>query len=689
MGAAQSPARRLRPFSAYDDVANIVLLGDPGAGKTHTFSEFAARCGGRHLTVRAFLVAPGPKFSGTLFIDGLDEKRGGRSDRDTVDALVQKLFAAGPNKVRISCRVADWLGVTDLAALHPYFEQNGDSVVLQLGRLSEGEQRAVLQSEGLSTNEADTFLHEATERALNEFLENPQNLIMLLRAVQTGAWPATRQELFKLSTKLMLKEFDKDHARSGSGIYTAEELRPCAGAACAARLIADIEAISLADYEESDLIPSYRSLSMVPPEKAIAALGRRVFVAGPAPESVDYAHRTTAEYLGAAWLADAVRNGMPFGRLQALMGIDGHPAPELRGLHAWLAVHLPEHADRIIDSDPYGVLTYGDAASLSRSSCAHLVRALGLLSHADPWFRSGNWQSPAIAALSRIDMMEEFRAVLRSDNAGFGVRSIVVEAVARGAPVPALKDDLVDVVMRSQSPDAERSGALIALLRIGPDGEAAAEAAFRRLGGADINSIRLRAEMINRMYGKRFGPADITALLRDLATSTSGQAAIGVLYSLSEHIPLGDIPIVLDALPQCDRTTRAHFRNHLEVTHFIDRALIRAWQGIADIEPAHALSWLQLRNSYSGGYGRGQADQLRLAILERKDLLGAITDHFLDTLVVDSERWLRLVRFREATFMGVTPAEFLAHFRKHQAGIRPAARRSCSFTKQPSAWRFC
>jgi hypothetical protein len=127
----------------------------------------------------------------------------------------------------------------------------------------------------------------------------------------------------------------------------------------------------------------------------IAALGRRVFVAGPAPESVDYAHRTTAEYLAAGWLADAVRNGMPFARLQALMGIDGHPA-ELRGLHAWLAVLLPEHADRLIDTDPYGVLTYGDAASLTRSSCAQLVRALAKLSETDPWFRSGNWQSPAI-----------------------------------------------------------------------------------------------------------------------------------------------------------------------------------------------------------------------------------------------------------------------------------------------------
>ena len=513
----------LRPFSAYDDAANIVLLGDPGAGKTHTFRESAARCGGRYVTARAFLVTPAVKFDGTLLIDGLDEKRAGRSDRDTVDTLVEKLFTVGPGKIRISCRVADWLGDSDLAALRPYFEQSGDPVVLQLGRLSGDEQRVVLQAEGLSANEADAFLREATERALGDFLENPQNLIMLLRAVRTGTWPATRKELFELSTQLMLKEFDKNHARSGSGIYTVEELRPAAGAACAARLISDIEAISLADHEESAAIPSYRSLSMVAPKKTIAALGRRVFVAGPAPESVDYAHRTTAEYLGAAWLADAVRNGMPLGRLQALMGIDGHPAPELRGLHAWLAVHLPEHAARLIDSDPYGVLTYGDAASLPQSSCTHLVNALGRLSQTDPWFRSGAWQSPAIAALSRADMVEEFRAVLHSNNAGFGIRSIVVEAATFGAPMPALKDDLADVVVRSQSPYAERLYALIALLRIAPDGKAAAEAAFHKLG-TDINALRLRAEMIRQMYGERFGPANITSLLKDFATSTSGEA---------------------------------------------------------------------------------------------------------------------------------------------------------------------
>ncbi|TSD83697.1 hypothetical protein FFK22_036490 [Mycobacterium sp. KBS0706] len=87
--AARSKAQQdePRPFSAYDDAANIILLGDPGAGKTHTFRQSAARCGGRYVTARAFLVTPAARFEGTLFIDGLDEKRAGRGDRDTVDAL--------------------------------------------------------------------------------------------------------------------------------------------------------------------------------------------------------------------------------------------------------------------------------------------------------------------------------------------------------------------------------------------------------------------------------------------------------------------------------------------------------------------------------------------------------------------------------------------------------------------------
>jgi hypothetical protein len=65
-----------------------------------------------------------------LFIDGLDEKRAGRGDRDTLDALVTKLFEVTPSRTRISCRGADWLGESDRAALSPCFNQQRGHIVL-------------------------------------------------------------------------------------------------------------------------------------------------------------------------------------------------------------------------------------------------------------------------------------------------------------------------------------------------------------------------------------------------------------------------------------------------------------------------------------------------------------------------------------------------------------------------------
>ena len=342
----------------------------------------------------------------------------GRGDRDTIDKLVVQLFAVDPPKVRISCRAADWLGESDLAALRPFFQQRDEALVIHLESLSQPEQVGVLAAQGVGADAAEAFLSQAEERGLGDFLENPQNLIMLWRAVQTGSWPATRKELFELSTKLMLEEFDQERARRGAGSFSVAELRPVAGALCAARLISDVDAIGLTDQEGNPNIPGYRSLRSFPPEKVQAALGRRVFDAGSEPETVDYAHRTTAEFLAAEFLAAQVRGGLPLGRVAALIGVDGHPASELRGLHAWLTVQLPECADQLIEVDPYGVLTYGDVASLSASSCAGLMRALDKLSRSNPWFRSGNWQARPIGALARPDMINEFRVILNNPAAG-------------------------------------------------------------------------------------------------------------------------------------------------------------------------------------------------------------------------------------------------------------------------------
>lgn len=650
-----------RPFSEFAERTNLVLLGDPGAGKSHLFRESAATVGGRFLSARAFLNIPTFPPDAVLFVDGLDEKRAGRGDQGTVDAMAQKLFSVAPSKVRISCRAADWLGESDLAAFQPYFDLGGGVVVVGLERLSPDEQRAVLASQDIIATEADAFVREAQDRGLSDFLDNPQNLIMLVEAVKTGNWPANRKELFELSTRLLLSEPNREHTRVGGGTYGADELRETAGAICAVRLISDVDGISLAEHEGNPDYPSYRSVNFLKPEKAQAVLGRRVFTTGPIAESVDYAHRTTAEYLGADWLVGKIRAGLPLGRVQALMGVDGHPASELRGLHAWLTVLLPEHADLLIDADPYGVLTYGDAGSLTPSSRRHLLAALGRLSETDPWFRAGNWQSPAMGALARPDMIEAFRSVLSSEGANFGLRSVVVDALAAGTPLPALQNDLVEVLVRGQSDYAERSHALVALVRLGSDGKDAVATAYRDQFGHDASSISLRAEIVTSLYGEFYGPADVATLMGE-TLKCDEEVVTGTLWSISSRIPTGDIPAVLDRFEPIERELRSTLerRNVWEVASTFERLLLRLLQETeGKLEANEILRLLRVWQAFRETYGGARITSVRDALRQKPALLRAMAVAFFEALVVDANRWLTYSEFREATAHAIDPDDLL------------------------------
>src|SRR5258708_22077575 len=132
-------------ISDYAGTANIVLLGDPGAGKSHLFDELAQAAKTSVLSARAFRNDQSGPAGARLFIDGMDERRAGRGDKATIDLIVQQLFTVNAARVRLACREHHWLGGTDLAAFHPYFAQSGGHVVLALEPLTEAEQRDVLQ----------------------------------------------------------------------------------------------------------------------------------------------------------------------------------------------------------------------------------------------------------------------------------------------------------------------------------------------------------------------------------------------------------------------------------------------------------------------------------------------------------------------------------------------------------------
>jgi hypothetical protein len=131
-------------------------------------------------------------------------------------------------------------------------------------------------------------------------------------------------------------------------------------------------------------------------------------------------------------------------------------------------------------------------------------------------------------------MVAEFRKVMRSEYAGFGVRSIVVEALALGAPQPALKDDLTAVVLRRKSTYMERRIATHALVKIGADGKKALTRLYPRLGKR-VTELRLRTDILVNLYGNPFGPADVIALVDDVWSSPD-ELPGGVLWILAPAI---------------------------------------------------------------------------------------------------------------------------------------------------------
>lgn len=645
----------LKQFSEYSHLPNVVLLGDPGSGKSYLFREFAAAEGGEALVARAFLNLNSDTLANksALFIDALDERRAGRGDHSTIDEIVKKLLQVGPEKVRIACRAADWLGNTDLAAFGAYFERTGGCVVLHLLPLSDGERAGVLAAQGVE--DAAAFLTEASERGLDDLLGNPQNLKMLADVVRKRSWPNTRSELFRSAVDILLEEHSENQRRRPSGRYSPNDLRGPAGELCAVRLVSDVLAISLTENDSATDLPSYRSVCSADVDRALAALGRRVFVSGPVVESADYAHRTIAEYLGALWLAERVRSGLPLGRVRALLGIDGRPASELRGLHAWLAVHLPEHAEVLIDADPFGVLSYGDAKTLTPQLRRRLLQALAKLADADPWFRDGHWSSAAVAGLSGPDMVAGFRSVLTSRNSGFSLRTLVLDALLSGYVAVELAEDLEVLVVDQSAAYAEREASVEVLLRMGPVGAAVLARVYAQLGKGE-DELRIRSRIVRDLDRVGLGVNEVVTLLRDVLSTATG-LAVGVVWRVSENVADGDVLEVLDRIavvpaegPQVDK--RRHHTS--DVLREFDCLLARALEIDKDVAGYRLLQWLEFRRRTSEHASDGNAEELKVLLASNLPATARLVDAAIEALVVDENRWSFVHRLRELTLFGAS-----------------------------------
>ena len=523
-----------KPLAEYEGAAAYVLLGAPGAGKTVAFQEEAERESACYVTARNFLTLDDrPEWHGrTLFIDALDEMRAGSDDQRTpLDRIRAKLDALGRPRFRLSCREADWLGASDRTHLAAA-SKDGKVRVLRLNPLS-GDQARELLAERPDVDSADAFIEHAEAQGISSLLGNPQDLEILASAVSSGKWPQTRRGTFDLACRQLLRESNEEHVIGDATNASDDDLLDAAGRLCAVLLLGGHQGVDRRANAERDHV-ALREITG-PSQGVLKAASRTRLFEYSLSRIAKPKHRQIAEYLSGRYLAGLIRDGLPVGRIIALLtGTDGGVVSGLRGLGAWLAAHSQTGRLVLIERDPIGAVLYGDVRQFATEEKQRLLQALEQHAARDPRNLLARRDLDARwADLATPDVEPIFRQALTDadGDAKQVVAQAVLAALERGNSIPTLRPLLMDVVLNNDCWPEVRSAALRAYLK--EQGDDRVGELKGLLDDIDSGAIRdpvdgLRGALLMRLYPRWMTPAETCRYLRPPDMPT-------VYYGLSEH----------------------------------------------------------------------------------------------------------------------------------------------------------
>lgn len=433
----------------------LIVLGDPGSGKTHLLAQASDG-----LTFRtASRVVNNAPLSGVtrLFVDAVDEVAGDSSDAWV--KLVNRLEEIGAPPVVISCRAQDWRG----ESLSDFREVYGKDAlkIVHLQPLTRDDALTVLEGR---VTDPDQFVAEIEKRDLATFLQNPNDLLLLVDATKSH-WPATRKDLFGLATEAVLSEANE--VRAGRTVYRPEDLEAAAGWICASLLLSGEEATEL---DGSGLpVPASGAITR---DHVKAVLKSRAFAAIGGGK-VQPAHRTVSEFLAGRWLARAVTSAREEARIKALIVVsDGAPPTSLRSLFAWTVNFMrPDWADTWLEADPMGLVLHGDVDLLMNAQRASLLHILAGLTALDPAFGSMERAGARWQAFITSHLAGHVGQVLLAPNAPPRLKISLLSGVEAAGPAtpPALVNTVLDLAQAADAPDELRAAAVEAYLATGVD----------------------------------------------------------------------------------------------------------------------------------------------------------------------------------------------------------------------------
>lgn len=417
----------------------IVVLAEPGAGKTELLNSFARRLGVRSQRASIFRYSTTVPTSAVIVIDALDEVA--RQDPSAVEQTIVKTFESQASTVVFASRSSEWGNernrfIEDCFGIKPN--------VVRLSPFDESEQRELFESL-FPEEKFEAFLSEATRFGLLPILGNPMFFKLFVEGyIQGGRFFHSKHQIFKDA----IDRLASDDGKGGSQTRRPPILQVVSAASemFAKLLLSGSTGVSTVEQLDERGYPYVCSV-IKESTHALSALNSRLFTSTVNADFHEPVHRIVAEYCAAQYIAQRISDPtdrLSLRRCLALIAPNSVVRDELRGLLGWLAA-LGNQAlqETIIEIDPYAVLANGDPAQLTAKSKQLLLRSLRKLSESDPYFRrSDAWRQFNLVGFFTDDVVDDIKIILRGRSDDSHLPQLILELLHNAEAVEPLTGDL-------------------------------------------------------------------------------------------------------------------------------------------------------------------------------------------------------------------------------------------------------